>query len=341
MLKALVSSLLLEQAAGHGWLVNPVSKNELNYAHRLWNGNYPGDMPDDFRYCPHCCANGNNGAGHFDSPAASCGANSDVFAQGLNVWQKWYDAAGIPVPELNPGSDFRVDAEMNADHGGQAWMQVACGSVVSENLNWTILERSASDRSRGFLPSTPGIYAWPVQSSGGGWSANYHVPASFYCPGGEAVGRWIWKTGNTCNDVNNVGRKTQTFQRSENQAVGLDRGTCAPGQAPETFISCISFRVSGSAPTTTPAPTTTRAPTTAPTTPRPTPAPTPRPPPGSCSEVWGQCGGDSWTGPTCCESGHYCKVQDERWFHQCVPGYGPPAATVATAGGLRRIRRSV
>jgi len=222
------------------------------------------------------------------------------------------------------------------------------------------------------------------------------------------VGRWLWKTGNTCLDVNNVGRSTQTMQRSENEAVGLDRGTCGPGQAPETFISCISFRVSGGAtptpaPPTPPSPVPTPAPSPGgsgccrfeadcgdcgddgtgwchlsssncatctgvfdpsapapncdavpspiPTYPPPSPLPTfppspapttgPTPAPGTCSEVWGQCGGESWTGPSCCEAGHYCKVQDERWFHQCVPGFAPQAEALAASGSLRRIRKLV
>jgi len=272
MWRASALALLFARADGHGWLVNPISKNDLNY--RL-AGNLPAGMPSDFRYCPHCCANGNNAAGHVDTPAASCGANSNVFAQGLDVWQKWYDAAGIDVPVLTPGSDFELTAEMDADHGGQAWFMIACGSEVSESLNWTLLERSSFDHSYRFLPSTPGIYAWPVRTytTGGRWTANYHVPASFSCPGGEAVGRWLWKTGNTCNDYNNIGRSTQTFVPSENNAIGLTNSACAPGQKPETFISCVNFRVAGgSNPGPTPGPTPVNpTPTPAPTTPAPTP----------------------------------------------------------------------
>jgi mannan endo-1,4-beta-mannosidase len=35
--------------------------------------------------------------------------------------------------------------------------------------------------------------------------------------------------------------------------------------------------------------------------------------------VWGQCGGNNWTGLTTCEAGSYCKVSNE-WYSQCVPG---------------------
>merc|ERR1719350_2241974 len=148
-------------------------------------------------------------------------------------------------------------------------------------MNWTILERAQRDRSSGFLPSNPGIYTW---RTGGGRSSRYwHVPSWFSCPSGEAVGRWVWKTGNTCNDFNNLGRaKTETFLRSESNANGgTMRETCtsswAGGGHPETFIACIDFRMNGSG-TPTPAPTPPTPPTPAPPTPAPvTPAPTPAP----------------------------------------------------------------
>ena len=39
----------------------------------------------------------------------------------------------------------------------------------------------------------------------------------------------------------------------------------------------------------------------------------------SCSSGYGQCGGNGWTGPTCCESGYTCTEQNE-WYSQCIPG---------------------
>jgi endo-1,4-beta-xylanase len=47
--------------------------------------------------------------------------------------------------------------------------------------------------------------------------------------------------------------------------------------------------------------------------------------------LWGQCGGQGWTGPTTCASGSVCQASNQ-WYSQCVPGSGnPPAAT--TTGG--------
>jgi endo-1,4-beta-xylanase len=50
--------------------------------------------------------------------------------------------------------------------------------------------------------------------------------------------------------------------------------------------------------------------------PEPEPEPEPEPQPG-CSAKWGQCGGSSWNGPTCCESGSSCKAQNQ-WYSQCT-----------------------
>ncbi|CAM9367304.1 unnamed protein product, partial [Ectocarpus sp. 12 AP-2014] len=38
----------------------------------------------------------------------------------------------------------------------------------------------------------------------------------------------------------------------------------------------------------------------------------------NCSGEWGQCGGNQWQGPTCCEEGNDCVVGNE-WYHQCIP----------------------
>ncbi|KAH6912212.1 fungal cellulose binding domain-containing protein [Coprinopsis sp. MPI-PUGE-AT-0042] len=63
---------------------------------------------------------------------------------------------------------------------------------------------------------------------------------------------------------------------------------------------------------------TTPAPTTpVPTTPVPTTTPQPTTAPGNCSAKWGQCGGQGWSGPACCQSGSTCsKIND--WYHQCI-----------------------
>ncbi|ROT35137.1 hypothetical protein SODALDRAFT_317729 [Sodiomyces alkalinus F11] len=54
-----------------------------------------------------------------------------------------------------------------------------------------------------------------------------------------------------------------------------------------------------------------------PTNPPPTNPPPSNPPPsGSCSGMWGQCGGQGWNGPTCCSQGT-CQQQNP-WYSQCL-----------------------
>eukprot|EP00833_Pecoramyces_ruminatium_P010764 jgi/Orpsp1_1/1184796/evm.model.c7180000091012.2 len=38
----------------------------------------------------------------------------------------------------------------------------------------------------------------------------------------------------------------------------------------------------------------------------------------SCSQPFGQCGGNNWKGVTCCSSGYACKYVNA-WYSQCVP----------------------
>ncbi|KAA8633485.1 hypothetical protein SMACR_05059 [Sordaria macrospora] len=44
--------------------------------------------------------------------------------------------------------------------------------------------------------------------------------------------------------------------------------------------------------------------------------------------LWGQCGGIGWSGPTTCASGSYCFHQND-WYYQCIPGAGPTTAAPA------------
>ncbi|KAK4182365.1 family 6 putative glycoside hydrolase [Podospora australis] len=39
----------------------------------------------------------------------------------------------------------------------------------------------------------------------------------------------------------------------------------------------------------------------------------------NCGSVWTQCGGNGWTGATCCASGSTCVAQNP-WYSQCLPG---------------------
>ncbi|KAL2760025.1 carbohydrate-binding module family 1 protein [Sodiomyces alcalophilus JCM 7366] len=73
----------------------------------------------------------------------------------------------------------------------------------------------------------------------------------------------------------------------------------------------------GSPPPTSPPPTSPPPTNPPPTNPPPTnPPPTNPPPGGNCAGMWGQCGGQGWSGPTCCSQGS-CQEQNP-WYSQCL-----------------------
>ncbi|KAK4167866.1 glycosyl hydrolases family 11-domain-containing protein [Cladorrhinum sp. PSN259] len=54
-----------------------------------------------------------------------------------------------------------------------------------------------------------------------------------------------------------------------------------------------------------------------PTTQVPVPQPTNGGGSTNCAAKWGQCGGQGWNGPTCCQSGSTCKSSNQ-WYSQCL-----------------------
>ncbi|KAK7692593.1 hypothetical protein QCA50_004224 [Cerrena zonata] len=50
------------------------------------------------------------------------------------------------------------------------------------------------------------------------------------------------------------------------------------------------------------------------------------------AQVWGQCGGQGWTGATTCVSGTTCVLLNQ-YYSQCQPGAAPAPAPTTTAGG--------
>eukprot|EP00927_Polykrikos_kofoidii_P021511 TRINITY_DN20323_c0_g2_i1.p1 TRINITY_DN20323_c0_g2~~TRINITY_DN20323_c0_g2_i1.p1 ORF type:complete len:1236 (+),score=163.37 TRINITY_DN20323_c0_g2_i1:57-3764(+) len=287
-----------QEASSHGSVIEPMSKNELAYTLRGY-GRFPKGMPSDFRYEPWTANYGNMRGQTGSDGGSSCGAKNSLNTEGLLLWEQFYIDSGIAVPTLTPGAEVVVRARITADHGGQAWLMVACGNKISEDVEWTFLDRASDDRDHHFLPSNPAIYAWAVGEAMETMSkittSRWQVPSSFKCSSDHAIGRWLWKTGNTCNDVNNIGRSTESFSLEEFTSIVRDYNPSkttsrACTVEPEIFISCFDFRVSGtsgppvSAPSMSPTPSTTASQPTSRVTPTPTPriaTATPTPTPGS------------------------------------------------------------
>merc|ERR1719436_1505726 len=99
------------------------------------------------------------------------------------------------------------------------------------------------------------MYAWafgdvtPADGRAKVIISRWTVPANFLCSTGRAVGRWIWKVGNTCNDAGNLGINTETFSMDDYRAVVSNfrpgqhvQSQCA-NESPEQFLSCFVFSV--------------------------------------------------------------------------------------------------
>merc|ERR1719330_1996416 len=160
----------------------------------------------------------------------------------------------------------------------------------------------------------------------------FKIPSGLNCT--HCTLQWYWSTGNTClYDAGYFSYFTKMAAAKWSASSwcsacmsGSDcSGTCCgpdSGKYAEEFWNCADIRVlaAGQQPPTLPP-----SPQTAPT---PSGALQPTTVPDSCIQAWGKCGGDSWTGSTCCVPGHYCRVESI-WYHQCVPG-SPPTAGPAT-----------
>jgi len=164
----------------------------------------------------------------------------------------------------------------------------------------------------------------------------YVIPTGFSCD--SCTLQWYWSTGNSClyddsyfdyfKNMQAAGWTSAaswcpwcvtTWANCQNSCCGQSRSFG------EEFWNCADVSVTWDGQ---PAPS--PPPTPAPTSTAPSPCSTaaPSPAPSTCSEVWGQCGGADWDGPTCCVSGSGC-VYSNDWYSQCIPGAPAPAPAPA------------
>jgi len=260
MMQQLIIFILLEEASTHGYIYQPVSMQDLTYRLRA-EDDWQQGMPESRRWEP---GNARLAPGQSPlQPGDSCGigyageAADPLYAEGLLTWQKWYEAGGFAVPRIVPGSELEVRTNLNADHGGQAWFEIACSDRIAEDVPWILLDRAVSDRGHHYMPSSPKVYAWAFGDvstdgeRGAVLMARWLVPESFSCPAGRAVGRWVWKVANTCVDADNLGISTERFSMDEYRALVNDfkqgqnvQGKCS--SSPEQFMSCFVFSVASS-----------------------------------------------------------------------------------------------
>merc|ERR1712186_122302 len=141
---------------------------------------------------------------------------------------------------------------------------------------------------------------------------------------GWSVSEWVyggmasWVTcENSCCGPSGTGAFGEEFWNCADIAVlpsGQGGATTAAPAASTSESSATSATTSPAFPATT---STTRAATIATTSSASS---------GACAEEWGQCGGQDWTGSTCCASGLTC-VKQTVWFSICEPSSAVGAET--------------
>jgi len=151
----------------------------------------------------------------------------------------------------------------------------------------------------------------------------YKIPDDLKCE--HCTLQWYWSTGNTCvydagyfsffEKMHDAGYPSTSWCRYCRPGASCSESCCGTqgnGNYAEEFWNCADVAVYPPGQGPTPAP--------------PTPGSAPTPAPGPCTQLWGQCGGQGFTGYTCCVAGSMCNKQND-YYSQCVPGVETPRPT--------------
>lgn len=260
-------------------------------------------------YCPWCVGEHNSGnpSGkvHLDAvPGTPClGTSREGARYPGNNFGNYQSATGNGPTEYVAGQTFDSSIVLDADHAGRAQWSLCPHSET---------ETEACFKKHILTPWTDVHAYWGGDSTIDHWKDGeiYHETVTLpNMPAGRATLRWLW----VCKYTD------------------------------ELFASCIDVDItaSGSAPSPTP----TSSPTPAPVEPTPAPepeptsAPAPTPVGDDCAESWQQCGGKTWSGPTCCNQGLTCHSQNE-YYAQCIPGAGSLGEISAAPAGRKKHGRA-
>uniref|UniRef100_A0A0G4HRU4 CBM1 domain-containing protein n=1 Tax=Chromera velia CCMP2878 TaxID=1169474 RepID=A0A0G4HRU4_9ALVE len=153
----------------------------------------------------------------------------------------------------------------------------------------------------------------------------------YYLPDIECehcVLQWYWWEANACNPIGYRREYFSTVKEFDGCSAGDwwqdNLRDCKDGNT-EEFWNCADIAITRDG-----NPVPTIIPTAPPAEETTTDASgTTAPPSGDCSALWGQCGGQNWSGPTCCESGSVCQFGNP-WYSQCVPPTTPAPTTTTT-----------
>jgi len=281
--------------------------------------------------------------GHYEFRICDKALSRDVFqtrAEGQACLDSWVLERAQPRADCKP-DDPDADCQILDPDQPHRWFLPPTGANTQEaGPNWD--DRMAS----------------PHYSESEVHRMRYKIPLDLNCT--HCTLQWYWSTGNTClydsGYFSYFSKMAAAGWSASNWCASCMSGSDCTGKccgAPsgkfaEEFWNCADIRVlavaQGQQPEVgLPPRETTRVPqagTSPPPAPMPTLAPSAPMVPThapqlseTCVEAWGQCGGGSHAGPTCCVSGHFCKKIDALWYHQCVPdSFSEPSAQAEPEG---------
>jgi len=346
ILGSAVVLLSCSEVVGHAFLSEPPSRNLV--ANRDLS-----DADPRKEYCPHCLQGGGpptvkkraNGMWPTKNAPGSHGLCGDP-KQGAAVDADWRKEPYLIPTQVQrtytPGEVVEFEIEVNAHHMGHYEFRICDQALDGSTLEsigagqrcldtW-LLERAAPLPSCQSPDSNPDCQPlddlhperWflpPKVKSGEVHKMRYVIPAGLKCA--HCTLQWYWSTGNTC--LYDEGY----FAYFEKMAAAgwpasewcplCNGGSVCGSSFGEEFWNCADIAVlpEGEQPPSQPP---SKSPSPSPSQPSPgapSPlAPSPVPPSGECVAMWEKCGGEGWTGPSCC-SGSHCEVQSQ-WYHQCV-----------------------
>ncbi|KAG7134880.1 Polysaccharide monooxygenase Cel61a like protein [Verticillium longisporum] len=249
-----------------------------------WPESHKGPVFDHLANCNGPCESVNkNDLRFFKIDGAGLTTAPSTYAGDLLIQNKNQWSVRIPT-NIAPGN-YVLRHEILALHSAA---QANGAQSYPQCIN---LEITGSGTSK--PAGTAGISLLSSTEAGVNW--NVWVPAASYpIPGGPIVEGGVSQIPQSAVTATATGTVTPAGQSGP-----------APTVAPPTVPPPVT--------------TTAAAPTTLRTTTVVAPPPqTTQPSNGATAPVWGQCGGQGWTGPTACTAGNRCNVQNA-FYSQCVP----------------------
>jgi len=267
--------------------------------------------------------------GHYEFRICDHGLDRDTLGswqEGQDCLNEWLLERAPPMEDCVP-NDSRGDCQpLDEQHPERWYLPPHKKGTQSANASW-------SDSDATLLPAIGEVH-----------SMRYKIPESLSCE--HCTLQWYYSTGNSClydGGYISYFKKMAELGWSASEWVygGMaswvtcENSCCGPsgtGAFGEEFWNCADIAVlpSGQGVATSEAPvattssessatsatTTPASSATTSTTPATTAATTSSASSGACAEEWGQCGGQDWTGSTCCASGLKC-VRQTVWFSIC------------------------